>query len=125
MQHRDEFSEEDFERAEDRHDRKADRQAELEERHLDAARKHAQEEYIVRFAESKGMTVEQLESRLLRDMAAGAPTEKAMNILGGMYAACERVTMAEEGPFAPDYEELAQQEPTSQYQDSRESAGLA
>jgi len=38
--------------------------------------------------------VEQLESRLLNDLAAGAPDEKTMNILAGMFAACERVTAA-------------------------------
>jgi len=61
-------------------------------RSLDAQRKRAQEAHIQELAASKGLTVDQLSCRLLSDLAAGVPDEGTMNILAGMYAACERVT---------------------------------
>ena len=91
---------------------------------VDARRKAAQEKYIIDLAAKKGITVGQLESRLLRDLNAGVPADM-LAILTNMFHAAERVTAVDYDPFAPDYDALAEQEPTSQYQDSRESAGMA
>ena len=54
-------------------------------------RKQAQEQYIVKFAAAKGMTVEQLENRLLSDLAAGVPAEELV-ILTNMFRTAERIT---------------------------------
>ena len=55
-------------------------------------RKQAQEQYIVKFAAAKGMTVEQLENRLLSDLAAGVHDHDTMVILTNMFRTAERIT---------------------------------
>ena len=58
----------------------------------DDARKKAQEQYVEEFAAKKGMTVDQLENRLLSDLAAGVPDRETMTILTNMFHAAERIT---------------------------------
>ena len=103
---------------------------------LDVKRKQAQEDYVVALAAERGLSVAQLEARITSDLCNGVPSLETAGILTGMLEAArrvnDRITYVFKGPaeyyldpFAPDYEALARQEPISQYQDSRESAGLA
>jgi len=90
-------------------------------------RKAAQEEYIIQLAERHGITTEQLETRIITDLAGGVPDEQTMTILTNMLEAARRVNESDGyDEFAPDYDALAQQdESVSQIQASREAAGLA
>jgi len=89
-------------------------------------RKAAQEQYIRDLAADRGETTEQLETMLMVNLCAGAPDRPTMTILTNMFHAAERVNAKQDyDEFAPDYDALAQEEPFSQIQSSREAAGLA
>jgi len=89
-------------------------------------RKQAQEEYIIALAEERGITTDVLKTRIITDLATGVPDEQTMTILSNMLAAARRVNESDGyDEFAPDYDALAQHEPVSQIQASREAAGLA
>ncbi len=58
---------------------------------LDEKRKTAQETYVSALAAERGITVDQLEARITRDLCNGVPSPETANILTNMLKAARRV----------------------------------